>query len=399
MSQRTQKNATGSATGAAVLDAGETLDAPLATYDAASETSASHNAPLATQGTTESARLRLETARIVSHYLDASKLGRRAANATGAAHSRRCARSKLDTLARCLAATFSPGELAALGVCDARSVSALDIPWHRLTPEILSHAVALLSASLSLSTVAATVSHVRGLLRSARLLELLDAETFWRLRESVEIVASASSDTLPAWTEANVERLLDAADADELTARGARDALLVSLLCDAGLRRAEALALSVADVELDARLLHVRATAGKGHKARAVPLDARLARRLVAWLAERGSEPGALLCPVSRHGTVNARDEALCNDAARRMVGELGQRAGVASEELALHGGRRHFATSLHRAGADVVTISKLLGHAQIQTTLRYVDVNEDAKRGAIDKRESARAARELAAR
>jgi len=49
--------------------------------------------------------------------------------------------------------------------------------------------------------------------------------------------------------------------------------------------------------------------------------------------------------------------------------------------EVGLHDFRRTFALESLRAGADVVSVSRLLGHASIEVTKRYLaQVEEDLK-------------------
>ena len=45
---------------------------------------------------------------------------------------------------------------------------------------------------------------------------------------------------------------------------------------------------------------------------------------------------------------------------------------------------RRAFAERLTRAGVDIVTVKELLGHANINCTMRYAHSNDDAKRRAV---------------
>ena len=86
---------------------------------------------------------------------------------------------------------------------------------------------------------------------------------------------------------------------DALTRRR-RDAALLSLLYASGLRRAEAVALELADIDQITGLLRVRQ--GKGRKPRPVSLPASALPALQDWLEARGSEPGPLFCPVLKNG-------------------------------------------------------------------------------------------------
>jgi integrase len=78
--------------------------------------------------------------------------------------------------------------------------------------------------------------------------------------------------------------------------RRRRDAAFLSLLYASGLRRAEAVALELADLDLVSGQLRVRR--GKGRKPRPVALPVSALPALQDWLEVRGSERGALFCAV-----------------------------------------------------------------------------------------------------
>jgi integrase/recombinase XerD len=58
-------------------------------------------------------------------------------------------------------------------------------------------------------------------------------------------------------------------------------------------------------------------------------------------------------------------------------------RAGVTRPPKAMHCLRHTFGTVMARR-VPLPVLQKLLGHNDVQTTLRYIDVNEDDKRAAI---------------
>jgi site-specific recombinase XerC len=82
--------------------------------------------------------------------------------------------------------------------------------------------------------------------------------------------------------------------ADRRTATGARDAALLELLYGCGLRRAEVVALDLADYDHADGSLRVR---GKGNKERRAYLAAGAQAALDDWLQLRGDTPGPLFWP------------------------------------------------------------------------------------------------------
>jgi site-specific recombinase XerD len=129
-----------------------------------------------------------------------------------------------------------------------------------------------------------------------------------------------------------------------------------------GLRASEVLALRVADIDSSRMLLWVRL--GKGGKDRAVPLSAQLLEALRAhWQRLR---PKTWLFP----GQTPTGQRSL--GALQRVVRRAVLAAGF-SKKVSLHTLRHSYATHLLEAGVDVLTIQRLLGHRDLQTTARYV--------------------------
>src|SRR5450432_2199675 len=60
------------------------------------------------------------------------------------------------------------------------------------------------------------------------------------------------------------------------------------------------------------------------------------------------------------------------------------KRAGL--PDITWHMFRHTFASRLTRDGVDIVTVKELLGHANINTTMRYAHSNDDAKRRAVNR-------------
>ena len=129
-----------------------------------------------------------------------------------------------------------------------------------------------------------------------------------------------------------------------------------------GLRASEVLHLRVADIDGGRMLLWVRH--GKGAKDRGVPLSPALLEALRAhW---RRLRPATWLFP----GQTPTGQRSL--GALQRVV----RRAVVATgftKKVSLHTLRHSYATHLLEAGVDLLTIQRLLGHRDLQTTARYI--------------------------
>ncbi|MBO2007877.1 site-specific integrase [Hymenobacter negativus] len=67
-----------------------------------------------------------------------------------------------------------------------------------------------------------------------------------------------------------------------------------------------------------------------------------------------------------------------------RLLVAIGQRLGIESR-MHHHVGRETFATEFIRRGGKVEVLQKLMGHSKITTTMKYVHVDADMKRAAIE--------------
>ncbi len=155
-----------------------------------------------------------------------------------------------------------------------------------------------------------------------------------------------------------------------------RDLALVATFCVTGIREAEAVELSSGSLEgePDARRLRIL---GKGGKARPVPIDPSLDALLAAYQAERAARfPSHDLNHPATPLFVDHRGKRLNVDQVRYLVERLYVRAGLRAHVppgALVHALRHTFATSALEAGADVVELQELLGHASLETTRRYL--------------------------
>jgi site-specific recombinase XerD len=147
---------------------------------------------------------------------------------------------------------------------------------------------------------------------------------------------------------------------------GVRNRALITMLYRSGLRITEALELRPSDLDFaahTARILH-----GKGNKATVRGFHPTADDAIVRWLERRtahGIGRGPLFCTLD--------GGQLSDRYVRDLLKRLAVKAGI-EKRVHPHGLRHTFANELRLAGADVVTISKLLGHSSIAVTVRYLD-------------------------
>lgn len=250
------------------------------------------------------------------------------------------------------------------------TVDPLGLPWATLDYDRALSLRGELVRRYAPRTASRHLACLRGVLREAWRLGLIDRERLERVIDLAPIKGSREARGR-ALTPDEVGLLLQASDP--------RSGAAIVLAAFAGMRRAEivALWLNGYDPEGTGRLRVI----GKGNKERLIPLPPGAQSWLDRWLAVRSAEPGFLICEGDRHGHWYPA-KGLSEQSIYRIFQEAAKKAGV--KLFAPHDLRRTYVTTLLENGADVISVSKLAGHANIQTTLLYDRRGEKARVQAV---------------
>jgi integrase/recombinase XerD len=160
-----------------------------------------------------------------------------------------------------------------------------------------------------------------------------------------------------------IRAMLDTCDRDFY---GLRDRAILLFLLDTGVRAAELLGVDLEDVDLILGVVQIRR--GKGRKPRRVYLGRESRKALRSYLAARDSGPDALF--LGRFG------DRLGYTGLRGIVRRRAARAGV--DPPTIHAFRRAFALAMLRAGVDIYTLQKLMGHKSLAVLRRYLAQSDD---------------------
>jgi integrase len=134
--------------------------------------------------------------------------------------------------------------------------------------------------------------------------------------------------------------------------------------------------------DYDPETCQLRIRNGKGRKDRLVYATTGVKLALAAWLAARGVEPGPLFWPANGRGRpLVAR--RMSDPAVRLLLQRRAKQARVRA--FTPHDLRRSFISDLLDAGADMATVQRLAGHANVQTTSKYDRRGEQAKQRAAE--------------
>jgi integrase len=150
--------------------------------------------------------------------------------------------------------------------------------------------------------------------------------------------------------------------------RNARDLAIVGLMLMHGLRSGEVLALNPEDVLLSEAQIRVR---GKGSKLRFLPLAPETTQLIDHYLRTERPKPCSAALFVVLKGP--ARGTRMTYPGLRSLFRHHRSSTGV---QLANpHRFRHTFASDMVRAGMSLPALMQLMGHADIETTLRYVQI------------------------
>ncbi len=162
-----------------------------------------------------------------------------------------------------------------------------------------------------------------------------------------------------------------------------RDAALIELFLQTGLRLAEVARLRISDVELPGRVSADPDSVGfahvlrKGGKQDTIPLNFKVCRAIKTWLASRPR------FQVAHDALFTSKfGRPLSKRAIQATVTKYLAEAGI--QGASVHSLRHTMATHHIARGTDLKTVQETLGHANLSTTALYVSLAKQAQRKAL---------------
>ncbi|MFK5922346.1 MAG: tyrosine-type recombinase/integrase [Verrucomicrobiota bacterium] len=278
--------------------------------------------------------------------------------------SRRVIKSSLNSVAR----HINPASV----VRDAWQM----VRWDKLTAP----SVRLLLAKTkgSPATRNKMLSALKGVTRMAWEMRLLDTDELERIRaiKGDSGTRELSGRCIP---EGEISALLNACGRDP-SAAGARDGAMISLAAVTGARRAEIAGLDAGRMKIEEDDTITLKVIGKRNRERTLFVRGNAYRALKDWLKVRGGDEGAIFCMIGKGGRIDT-SHFVSPVALDKTLGKRSREAGI--EKVKWHDFRRTTASSFLDAGADIATVAKIMGHANVQTTARYDRRGERAQKKA----------------
>lgn len=167
---------------------------------------------------------------------------------------------------------------------------------------------------------------------------------------------------------------------DITTPKGLRDRALLAVMLGCGLRRAEAASLRTNHIQQREGRWVIVDLIGKRNKTRSVPMPSWAKAAIDAWCNHAGIIQGSIFLAIRRGGHI--QQSAMTAQAIRDIVAEYAKQVNV---DVAPHDLRRTFAKLAHKGGAPVDQIQLSLGHSSMQTTERYLGVEQNLSSAPCD--------------
>ena len=176
---------------------------------------------------------------------------------------------------------------------------------------------------------------------------------------------------IKAFNDDEVRSLLSAFDYS--TFLSARNKMVLAIAFDTGARNTEICDIKREDIRNNVILIH-----GKGNKERNVPISPYLRRVMLKYERMRNYYFDDKVIPYDNY-LLSRTGRPLTKEALEHIFNQANQKAKVRdSIRCSPHTARHYFAQSCLRNGLDVYSVSRLLGHENINITKRYLQSLED---------------------
>lgn len=234
--------------------------------------------------------------------------------------------------------------------------------------------------NLKPTTVNLYINALRGVFKAAYINNQLSTEAYEKLR-SVKFYKGSRLSRNREPIEKNIlKAVIDMCDDSPL---GIRDAAIISLMANCGLRRDEVVNLTVSQYNRESSKMNV---IGKGDKERVIPVPQKVGSRINRWLdTVRTNQEGYLFCRVRRWGKV---DKSLTTPLTGQAIYNMLETRSLSlptNMKIKPHALRRFCGTNLLKNGHDIALVKDVLGHSDIKTTQVYIDTTDEEIRKAID--------------
>ena len=155
---------------------------------------------------------------------------------------------------------------------------------------------------------------------------------------------------------------------DMSSSKGIRDKAMLELLYATGIRVSELISLKMSDMNLAMEyvICHEKS------KDRIIPFGSSAKEALVVYLEQTRED--MLKDSESDYLFVNCSGKPMSRQGFWKLIKHYAEKAGI-EKEITPHTFRHSFAAHLLENGADVQSVQKMMGHADVSTTQMYVEM------------------------
>lgn len=190
--------------------------------------------------------------------------------------------------------------------------------------------------------------------------------------ENVKLVRGDKDGAKKDLTDDEINDLLSLLDLSQFS--DWRDYILIILLLDTGLRIEEALDLKIRDFDFRNHTLKVSASIAKNRESRVVPVSKKVLREIKELYNESAAYFGNKEHEFEHFVFYNAYGKPLEADSFRKRLNRYKEKLGW--DKLHPHMFRHTFITKYLMRGGDVFSLQKIVGHKDISTTKKYVQLD-----------------------
>lgn len=251
------------------------------------------------------------------------------------------------------------------------------IAWHRSTGQtgfskatVQAHITALRDAGVSASSINQRLTAIRKLAAEMADNGVIDHSTAQAISRAEGIRVEGKR--LGNWlTKEQAQMLLGLPDLS--TVKGLRDRAILAVLLGCGLRREECAGLTVEHIQQREGRWVIVDLVGKRSKTRSVPMPSWAKYAIDSYMLAGAIAEGILFRSVRRGDHLQA--DGMTAQAIFDVVKTYAQQIEV---DVRPHDLRRTFAKLAHKGNAPIEQIQLSLGHSSVQTTERYIGVQQD---------------------
>jgi site-specific recombinase XerD len=236
---------------------------------------------------------------------------------------------------------------------------------------------------LSPATINLRLCAIRKFIREATDNDLIKLKP--RIADGIERVKGVRNEGTRIGNWLNLKQAQELLDApDTKTLKGKRDQAILATLLGTGLRRTEIARLTFSHLQQREGRWVIVDIRGKRNRVRSIPIPSWVKFAIDKWAKAACIKEGYIFRSMRKGDRSNGW--VMSTQGIRNVVKEYTEAIGL--KDIAPHDLRRTFAKLVYKAGAELSQIQMTLGHYSIETTERYLGVEQDLTNAPCDKLE-----------